>query len=600
MTDQKVPLKRSEVPAEYRWWVEEVYANDEAWEADFTECKELAKAVKSFQNTLGASPEQLLRFLQWEDRLGELLDRVYLYAAMKKDEDNSNAFYAGLKDRVQNLAVSIEAAWSWVEPEILSIPQETLDRWMELPELSLYKRHMELIVRQRPYVLSPEEEKIIALTGDMASGPKDIFSMLNNADMVFPLLKDEKGNDVRLTHGNYLLFMESQDREVRKKAFKALYESYGKQKNTLAALMAANVKKDNFYAKVRRYPSAMEAALYNEEIPVKVYDILIDAVHRHLPDFYRYLDVRKKALDVEELHFYDIYAPLAKESNRKISYTEAVKFVKSGLAPLGEKYIADMTTGIEGGWIDVLENEGKTPGAYSSGAYGTNPFVLLNHQENLNSVFTLAHELGHSMHTFYSAAVQPYVYSGYRIFVAEVASTLNETLLLRDLLANSKDKEEKITLINYYLDQFRGTVFRQTMFAEFEKKTHEYAAEGNPLSPQWLCDTYADLNRLYFGPDMAIDPEIALEWARIPHFYRAFYVYKYATGFIAASALAKNILEQGQPAVDRYLEFLSSGGSADPITLLQRAGVDITKVEPMDGAFAIFRDMLSQLEALLA
>ncbi len=407
-----------------------------------------------------------------------------------------------------------------------------MNRWLELPELSLYKRHLELITRQRPYILSENEEKIIALTGDMSNAAKDIFTMLNNADMAFPMVKDGEGNEIRLTHGNYLLFMENHDRDVRQRAFTALYETYGKQKNTLAALMAANVKKDNFYAKVRRYPSAMEAALYNEEIPVAVYDILIDAVHRHLPDFYRYLDVRKKALAVEKLHFYDIYAPLAKESNRKISYGEALNQVKAGLAPLGEKYLADMTAGIEGGWIDVLENEGKTPGAYSSGVYGTNPYVLLNYQENLNSVFTLAHELGHSMHTFYSNATQPYVYSGYRIFVAEVASTLNETLLLRYLLSISKDKQEKITLLNYYLDQFRGTVFRQTMFAEFEKKTHEYAAEGNPVSPQWLCDTYTDLNRLYFGPDMVIDPEIALEWARIPHFYRAFYVYKYATGLL--------------------------------------------------------------------
>ncbi len=600
MTDQKMPLKRREVPAEFRWRVQDVYANDEAWEADFGKCRELAKEVKTFQGTLGIGSKQLLSFLEWEDQLGRLLDRVYLYAAMKKDEDNGNAYYAGLKERVQNLAVSIEAAISWAEPEILSIPQDTLNRWLELPELSLYKRHLELITRQRPYILSEEEEKIIALTGDMSNAAKDIFTMLNNADMVFPMVKDGEGNEIRLTHGNYLLFMENHDRDVRQRAFTALYETYGKQKNTLAALMAANVKKDNFYAKVRRYPSAMEAALYNEEIPVAVYDILIDAVHRHLPDFYRYLDVRKSALAVEKLHFYDIYAPLAKESNRKISYEEALNQVKAGLVPLGEKYLADMTAGIEGGWIDVLENEGKTPGAYSSGVYGTNPYVLLNYQENLNSVFTLAHELGHSMHTFYSNATQPYVYSGYRIFVAEVASTLNETLLLRYLLGISKDKQEKITLLNYYLDQFRGTVFRQTMFAEFEKKIHEYAAEENPLSPQWLCDTYADLNRLYFGPDMVIDAEIALEWARIPHFYRAFYVYKYATGFVAASALAKGILEQGASAVERYLAFLSSGGSSDPITLLQRAGVDITKVESMDGAFAIFREMLTQLEALLA
>ena len=414
------------------------------------------------------------------------------------------------------------------------------------------------------------------------------------------MITDEDGNQVEITHGNYIVLMESQNREVRKAAFQGMYGAYGRAKNTLAATLAANVKKNVFQAKVRNYPSAISAALFGEEIPVKVYDQLIAGIRKHLPLFFEYLELRKKALGVEELHLYDVYTPLYQEKQRHIPYEEAVETVLAALAPLGEDYVRDARQAFSQGWVDVLENQGKTSGAYSSGVYGTKPFILLNYQYNLNSVFTLAHELGHSMHSYYSNQNQPYIYSDYEIFVAEVASTVNETLLLRHLLDQETDRQKRLLLVNYYLDQFRGTVFRQTMFAEFEKLIHQQAEKGLPLSCEYFQETYYQLNQDYFGSGMVIDREIDMEWSRIPHFYRSFYVYKYATGFTAATALVQGILEQGRPAVEKYRGFLAGGCSDSPINLLRRAGVDMTDAATLDRAFLVYADFLKELRALLA
>jgi len=592
--------KREEIPEKYKWCLEEIYPDDRIWEQDFAKITEMLPLVERFKNKLGESPENLLQCLKLQDELGQLADKVFVYAQMRKDENNANPKYQGMKDRAQGMMVRLGEAVSFIQPEILAIDSLRLEDFLRRePGLALYKTYLDEITRMKEHTLSAREEEIIAMSGEMAEGPKNIFSMLNNADIKFPEITDEDGDRVPLTHGSYLKFMESDDRRVRMDAFYGLYHTYGKQRNTLAALLNASVKKDIFYARVHKYGSALEASLHEDNVPVSVYDNLIQTVRSHLHIFYRYVALRKKLLGVPELHMYDIYAPLVKEIKTKVPYEEAVQMVEKGLAPLGETYLADLKKGLESRWVDVMENEGKTPGAYSWGAYGTHPYVLLNYQNNLDNVFTLAHEMGHSMHSYYSWQTQPYIYSYYKIFVAEVASTVNETLLTRYLLAHAPDEKHKLYLINHYLEEFRGTVFRQTMFAEFEKIIHEKAERGEPLTTDALCEIYYNLNKDYYGPEMVVDEEIALEWARIPHFYNAFYVYKYATGFSAASALAQGILEEGKPAVDRYLEFLKGGSSDYPINLLQKAGVDMNQPQPVVQALKIFEEMLAEMEKSL-
>ncbi|MCR6545606.1 oligoendopeptidase F [Dehalobacterium formicoaceticum] len=599
MEDKKLK-QREEIPKEYKWRLEEIYADDGQWEKDFAKIKEILPRMEGFRNKLGDSPQSLLGCLRLQDEIGQISDQVFVYANMRKDENNANSKYQGMKDRAQGLMVAIGEALSFIQPEILAIDSETLNEYLNRePGLSLYQFYLEEILRMKEHTLSPREEEIIAMSGELGAGPKNIFSMLNNADIKFPEITDEEGDRVAITHGNYIKFMESEERQVRMDAFKGLYDTYGKQKNTLGALLNASVKKDIFYARVHKYGSALEASLYDDNIPVRVYDNLIKTVRSHLGLFYRYVALRKRLLGLPELHMYDIYAPLVKEMKSKIPYEEAVTMVEKGLAPLGEIYLTDLKQGIRNGWVDVMENEGKTSGAYSWGAYGTHPYVLMNYQNNLDNVFTLAHELGHSLHSYYSWQTQPYIYSYYKIFVAEVASTVNETLLTKYLLANAADEKQKMYLINHYLEEFRGTVFRQTMFAEFEKIIHEKAEAGEPLTTEAFSEIYYQLNQDYYGPDMAMDQEIALEWARIPHFYNAFYVYKYATGFSAASALAQGILEEGQPAVDRYLKFLQSGGSDYPINLLQKAGVDMNEPHPIEQALKVFEEMLVEMEKMV-
>jgi oligoendopeptidase F len=597
-TKQKTLPKRSEISAEMKWKLEELFATDQAWEEEFQQVNKLIEEMKEYQGRLAQSPEELAAALKIYEKLGLAMERVYVYAKMRRDENNGNTTYQALTDRAASLSVALSSALAFLVPEILSMPADKLETFIKSDALKEYTFFLEEIMRQKEHVLSAEEERIIAQAGELAQAPQNIFGMINNADITFPVIKDEKGEEVQISHGRYLQLMENQDREVRKAAFEGLYNTYKKQKNTLAATLNASVKKDVFYARVRKYPSALSAALDNDNIPVDVYTNLIKAVRDNLPAMHRYVALRKELLGVDELHMYDLYVPMVKEVDFTIEYEKALELVQKGLSPLGEEYQTVLKEAFTSGWIDVHENEGKTSGAYSWGAYGTHPFVLLNYHNNVNNLFTLAHEMGHAMHSYYSDKNQPYLYAQYKIFVAEVASTCNESLLMDYMLKVTDDPRKKMYLLNYYLEQFRGTIYRQTMFAEFEKIIHEKVAAGEALTPETLCSIYRGLNVDYYGPDMVIDPEIDMEWSRIPHFYNEFYVYQYATGFSAATALSQQILKEGQPAVERYLSFLKSGGSNYPIQLLRKAGVDMAKPEPVVQALQVFSGVLDEMEKL--
>lgn len=470
----------------------------------------------------------------------------------------------------------------------MELPDGIIETFLdENEEFSVYRQYFENIIRQKKHVLPTEQEQLLAAMGEVAESPKDIFSMFNNADIRFPEITGEDGHPVQVTHGRYMSLMQSRNSQVRKDAFEAMYGVYGDWRNTLAAMYRANVKQEAFLAKAHKYTSDLEAALDGSHIPVKVYEQLIEAVHESMPLMYRYMKLRKKLLGVEELHMYDLYVPVIEQDHSEIPFEQAKKTVLEGLAPMGEEYLHLLREGFDHGWIDVYENQGKRTGAYSWGAYGTHPYVLLNYQGTLHDVFTLAHEMGHALHSWYSDEHQPYIYAGYRIFVAEVASTCNEALLIHYLMEQSKkagDRKKTMYLMNYFLEQFRTTLFRQTMFAEFEKITHGLQEQGETLTADRLCEIYYDLNKLYFGEEICVDQEIAMEWARIPHFYTPFYVYQYATGFSAAIALSKQILEQGAPAVEQYKKFLKGGSSMYPLELLKVAGVDMEQKAPVQDA----------------
>lgn len=589
--------KRSEVPAEHRWKLEDLFADQAAWDKEYQETKQALKQLEKFHGKL-SDAATIKQCFELEDDISLHTERLYVYANMKHHEDMADPTYQALSDKSIKLSVEANEAMSFISPEILSLPSEKLEQLVADPELAFYKRTLEELIRQKQHVLGKAEEALMAQVGNLAQAPGTIFGMLNNADLKFPKVKNEQGEEVELTHGRYIQFLESRNRDVRREAFKAMYDTYAKQKNTLAATLAANVNKNLFYAKIRKYPSALEMSLYGDNIKKEVYTNLIDTIHEHLPLMHRYMELRRKLLKVDELHMYDLFTPLVEEFDMNISYDEAKKTVTDSLKPLGEDYLKVLQGGFDNGWIDIYENEGKRSGAYSWGAYGTHPYVLLNHKDNLNSMFTLAHEMGHALHSYLSDTNQPYRYAQYTIFLAEVASTLNEALLMDYMLNKSNDTKEKMYLLTYYMDQFRTTVFRQTMFAEFEKIMHEKAEQGESLTPQLLSQIYYDLNKLYYGDKMVVDQDIEMEWARIPHFYNSFYVYKYATGFSAATSFAKQILEEGQPAVDRYLGFLKSGGSDYSINILKRAGVDMSSPEPIRQAMSVFKDLLEQMEAL--
>ncbi len=590
--------RRDEISSELKWRLEDIYASDSAFEEDLEKLKNSKERILALRGTL-TSGENLLKALQLQDEVGLLADRIITYSYMRRDEDNANSLYQGYAASAMAAAVELSAVQSFFVPEILNLNPDTVRKWVKnTAGLKLYEHYLENILRKKAHTLPAEQEQLLAAAGEMAQAPRNIFTMFNNADLKFPEVKNDAGETVELTHGRYIQLLESQNREVRKGAFDALYSTYTAWKNTLGATYNSALKKELYFAKVRKYNSSLEAALHEDNVDPEVYVNLVDSIHDHLHLMYRYVRLRKKLLGLEELHMYDLYVPMVADQDLEFPREQAIKMLQEGLGALGPEYISDMNASFTDGWIDWLENRGKTSGAYSWGTYGVHPYVLMNYQGTLNDVFTLAHELGHAMHTYYSNKHQEFVNSNYTIFVAEVASTLNEALLMDDLLKKTEDPRQKAYLLNHFLEQFRGTVFRQTMFAEFEMIVHGKVGQGEQLTSDKFSEIYYDLNKKYFGEDIVVDEAIAMEWARIPHFYRPFYVYKYATGFSAAISLSQQILDQGQPAVQRYLEFLAGGGSDYPINLLQRAGVDMSKPEPIVQAMAVFEQLLSELERL--
>lgn len=592
--------KRSEVKEEYTWNLSDMYASKEAWERELDEVKALAGELAAMEGAVTASAENLYKVLELNAQIGQKLDLAYNYAERLFDEDQKNTEHQAMSQKVYGTAVDCESRTAFVVPEILTAEQETLEGfYKEKPKLELYRRQIEEIQRRKAHTLSAEMEKLVAMTGEMSQTAEQVYSILGNADLLFPEIEDENGEKARLSHGNFVPFEESADRRVRKDAFTQFYSVYKQFANTIAGLYNGQVKQQIFYAKARKYDSTLEAAVDANNVPAKVYHNLVDTVNANMDKMHRYVKLRKKCLGVDELHMYDVYTPMIADAAKKISFEEAKETVLKALAPLGEDYVLKVKEGFENRWIDVYENEGKRSGAYSSGVYGTHPYVLLNHNDTLDNMFTLVHEMGHAMHSYYSNENQPYIYSQYKIFVAEVASTCNEILLMEYLLAHTTDQKERAYLLNHYLDSFKGTVYRQTMFAEFEMRSNKMAEEGESLNADNLCKLYYELNQKYFGEDMVSDPEIAYEWARIPHFYYNFYVYQYATSFSAAVAIAHGILEEGAPAVERYKKFLSGGCSKAPVELLKEVGINMEEPKPIQDALDVFGKILDEIETLV-
>lgn len=590
---------REEINQEYCWKLEDIFDTDEAWRKEYQELQKGLELLRGFQGTAVRGPERLFTVLETLGNIEQRFERVYVYANQKYHQDTGNQKYQEMSGKAAALSVALSDAAAFLEPEILTLEDTRLEEWLEEYEpLRFYRRYLGEIMRRKPHVLSRELESVLAKAKELGNSPQQIFMAFNNADIDFGTIQNEAGEETALTNGRYTSFMESENREVRRAAFQRLYQVYGKHKNMLAATFEANLKQARFFSSMRQYPSPLEEALDGGNIPAAVYTELIRAVHEKLPAMYRYVRLRKRLLGTEELHMYDVYTPLVKGAEKKYSFEDAKTLVKEGLAVLGEDYGKILEEGFQNRWIDVYENRGKRSGAYSWGAYGTHPYVLLNFSGNLNSVFTLAHEMGHAIHSYYSDHAQPYIYAGYRIFVAEVASTVNEFLLISDLIRKADSRREKAYLVNYLLEQFRGTLYRQTMFAEFEKMAHERLAEEGSLSAGTLCSMYGELNRQYFGPDMVQDPEIDLEWARIPHFYTPFYVYQYATGFSAAIAIGRKILKGEKDSVEHYKEFLRGGCSMDPIDLLKLCGVDMTEKKTVEEALEVFESCVRELEEL--
>ncbi len=592
--------KRARIPGKYKWKIEDIYSSARQWEKDFKSVKQKMTELPGFKGKSGQSSRMLVDLLKTHMEIMETVEKLFIYAHMKKDEDNTNTGSQALLDRAQALMVEAGTNSSFIEPEILGIPGKTLMK-MARTESSLkdYRHYLDDISRHRRFILSAEEEKILAMSGEIASAPNQIFGMINNADIKFPLVKDETGIEIELTKGRYARLLESRDRQVRKDAFNALYESYQKQRNTIASTLNYSIKKDIFFSKTRKHTSTLHASLFGDNVPTPVYDNLIEAVSNNLTAMYKYISLRKRTLKVRKLHMYDLYVPIVKDIKYEVEYEQAKDMVIDSLSLLGSEYTSIIKTGLTRRWVDVFENEGKTSGAYSWGSYDTHPYVLMNYENTINNVYTLAHEMGHALHTYFSNKTQPYVNAGYKIFVAEVASILNEILLTNYLLKKLKSKQKRLYILNHYLEQFRGTVYRQTMFAEFEKIIHHNAQNGIPLTNKSLSDIYHDLNIKYYGPEIEVDKIIDIEWARVPHFYSAFYVYKYALGFSAAASLATKILSGDSDAIKRYLEFLSSGDSDYPLDLLKKAGVDMTSPGPVNNALGVFSDLVNEMEAII-
>ncbi|MEE1038909.1 MAG: oligoendopeptidase F [Eubacterium sp.] len=593
----KTLKQRNEIPQEYKWNIEDMYGSDELWEKDIEESVASALEYEKYQGKLAESADTLYSALKERNDIWQKVEKAYVYSRMRRDEDNRVEKYQAMCDKSQAAISKISAAMSFFVPELLAGDSSVLLGYInEKEELKEFDFMIKDILREKDHILSKEEENVLAQMSELSSTTNNIFTMLNNADIKFGTITDENGQEVTLTHGNYISFLECHDRGVRQQAYEAMYTAYKNLINTISTTYNYNTKHDVVSARIRKYSSSRAAALSGDNISEEVYDNLVKVVNENLPAVHKYMEIRKKLLGVDELKMHDVYVPLVKLPKNEISFEEARQIIAEGLAPLGDHYIEDMNKGLDAGWVDVYENEGKTSGAYSFGSYDSMPYILMNYSSSLKDVFTLVHEMGHSMHSFYTRKTQPYTYGDHSIFTAEVASTVNENLLMKHLIAKETDPEMKKYLINYHIEEFRTTLFRQTMFAEFEHWTHKCIEDGETLTAQSMCDYYYELNKKYFGPAMADDEWIKYEWSRIPHFYNAFYVYKYATGYSAAAAISDIILEKGP---EDYLKFLSTGSSDYPIELLKIAGVDMSTKEPIERAMEVFKNLVDEFEKLV-
>lgn len=592
---------RDQIDSKYKWNIEAMISDESTIDAELETLKKMAaEYTKKYASHVADSPQTLLGALQDRDEISRRIEKLYVYARMRRDEDNANSKYQGMTDKVIAVIASISAALSFFTPELIASDEAVIKGYIdECKGLEVYRFLIEDTFRLKEHVLSGPEESILAQMGEINGATGDIFTMLNNADIAFGTIKDENGDEVELTHGNYIKFMESHDRRVREDAYNAMYAAYKRLINTLATSYNYNTKTDVVLSRIRKHESSRAAALSGDNIPASVYDNLVATVHDALPQMHRYTALRKKLMGLDKMHMYDIYVPIIEIPEKKVPFEEALDIMRQALKPLGDEYIERMNKGIAQGWMDVYENKGKTSGAYSFGCYDSYPYILLNYTDTLKDVFTVIHETGHSMHSSYTREVQPYVYGGHSIFTAEVASTVNESLLMQYLLDNTDDVEMRKYLLNMHLEEFRTTLFRQTMFAEFEDMTHKAIEAGQVLTGEWMCEEYEKLNAKYYGPAVEKDDTIKYEWARIPHFYRAFYVYKYATGYSAATAISKKILAEGKPAADRYIDFLKTGECDYPIELLKIAGVDMSTKEPVEAAMDTFVTLLDEFEKLV-
>lgn len=587
---------RSTIEEKYKWKIDKMYSSKEEIEKDISKVKNLIQEVKEYKGKLSESKENLYKVLNISENASRIVQNLYVYTHMKQHEDTRINDNQGRATKTEMLSTDLGVATSYIVPEILAIEENKLSEYLKDEKLSFYTKYIKDILRDKPHTLSEREEEILAATSELSTIPENVYDMLAYADMEFPEIEDEEDNKVKLSHSNYSLFIKSKNSRVRKDAFEGEFSTYEKYKNTFASTLYGGIKSEIFYAKTRKYNSAIEASLFSDDVSLDVYNNLISAIDKSIPNLNKYVELKKKFLGLNEIHMYDLYVPLTDKFDMDIPYDKAQDIILEALKPLGEEYLKVIKSAFDEGWIDVYDNEGKKGGAYSWGSYDSHPYILMSYKNDLNSLFTLIHELGHSVHSHYSRTSQPFLYSDYKIFVAEVASTLNELLLINYLLENSKSKDETIYLLNYYLEQFRTTVHRQTMFAEFEKIVHQRVESGEPLTADEFTNIYYKLNEKYYGKSAIVDKQIGIEWARIPHFYSNFYVYKYATGFSAASALSQQILSEGSTAVDRYINFLKSGGSEYPLEQLKSAGVDMTKKESIEEALNVFAELVNKLE----
>lgn len=599
MSEVKKLRRRDEIPESDKWRIDKIYENPAKWNEELSKLKEEAPKLKDFEGKLG-NKEDLKAFLLLNEKLSRKLGKLYVYAHMRSHEDTSNPEMQSLVNKIDPYSAEFSSYTAYFVPEILSLKEGTIENFInEDKDLKQYKIYFEMILNEKPHILSREVESVLASVSDCLGAPESIYSMLTNSDMTFGEIVDESGRKVELTEGNYISFIKSKDRKVREAAFKLLFGTYKKYENTLATSLTSSIKNFVFESKTRKYNSSLEASLKPNNIPVEVYYNALKTVDENMDALHRYVRIKKKLLNLEEIHMYDLYVPVIECKKEHLEYKDAISLVEEGLKPLGKEYLDIFNEGINEGWIDVYENKGKRSGAYSWGSYDTMPYVLLNYNYELNDASTLAHEMGHSIHSYYTRKTQPYIYGDYSLFCAEVASTTNEILLIHHLIEKETDKNKKLYLINQELEQIRTTVFRQLMFAEFELKTHEAIENGESLTSEVLCKMWKDINIKYFGEDMNVDEEISIEWARIPHFYSDFYVYQYATGYAAASSFANSILSKGEEAVEKYKGFLKAGGSMYPIDTLKMAGVDMTTSKPLKDTLDRFNELLDMLEEII-